>query len=124
MHVSFYVAFLRSEALYIPGLCPLRWKGITMRKTFLALAAAVSLAVSAVSPAYAFPRYYSGPGGYPYYSGYVDARLAIRPAPATGRPSASGTVMLGACAACASAADQIAPVSVPRPAGSAISGVH
>ena len=20
-----------------------------------------------------FPRYYSGPGGYPYYSGYVDA---------------------------------------------------
>ena len=51
----------------------LRWKGITMRKTLLALAAAATLAVSAVSPAYAFPRYYSGPGGYPYYSGYVDA---------------------------------------------------
>jgi hypothetical protein len=73
MHVSFYVAFLGSEALYVTGLCPLRWKGITMTKTLLALAAAASLAVSAVSPAYAFPRYYPGPGGYPYYSGYVDA---------------------------------------------------
>ena len=72
MHVSFYVAFLRSEALYVPGHRPLRWKGMTMRKTLL-LAAAASLAVSAVSPAYAFPRYYSGPGGYPYYWGYVDA---------------------------------------------------
>ena len=56
-----------------------------MRKTLLALAAAVTLAVSAASPAYAGPRYdygpggnpyprtYSGPGGYPYWSGYVDA---------------------------------------------------
>jgi hypothetical protein len=50
-----------------------RWKDITMRKTLLALTAAAPLAVSAVSPAYALPRYYSGPGGYPYYSGYVDA---------------------------------------------------
>jgi hypothetical protein len=79
--VSFYVAFLRSEALYVPGLCPLRWKGITMRKTLLALAAAASLAVSAVSPACAFPRYYSGPGGYPYYSGYVDAPVGDPIAP-------------------------------------------
>jgi hypothetical protein len=63
----------------------LRWKGITMRRTLLALAAAATLAVSAASPAYAGPRYdygpggnpyprtYSGPGGYPYWSGYVDA---------------------------------------------------
>jgi hypothetical protein len=35
-------------------------------------------------------------------------RLESRLAPATGRPSASGTVMLGACAACASAADRVA----------------
>jgi hypothetical protein len=51
----------------------LRWKGITMRKTLLALAAAATLAVSAASPAYAAPRTYPGPGGYPYWSGYVDA---------------------------------------------------
>jgi hypothetical protein len=51
----------------------LRWKGITMRKTLLALAAAATLTVSAASPTYAGPRYYSGPGGYPYFSGYVDA---------------------------------------------------
>jgi hypothetical protein len=51
----------------------LRWKGITMRKTLLALAAAATLAVSAASPAYAGPRTYPGPGGYPYWSGYVDA---------------------------------------------------
>ncbi|MHC2651834.1 hypothetical protein ACVMHY_004413 [Bradyrhizobium barranii subsp. barranii] len=62
-----------------------RWKGITMRKTLLALAAVATLAVSAASPAYAGPRYdygpggnpyprtYPGPGGYPYWSGYVDA---------------------------------------------------
>ena len=66
----------------------LRWKGITMRKTLLALAAAATLAVSAASPAYAGPRYdygpggnpyprtYSGPGGYPYWSGYVDAPVS------------------------------------------------
>jgi hypothetical protein len=51
----------------------LRWKGITMRKTLLALAAAATLAVSAASPAYAGPPTYPGPGGYPYWSGYVDA---------------------------------------------------
>jgi hypothetical protein len=63
----------------------LRWKGITMRKTLLALAAAATLAVSAASPAYAGPPYDYGPGGnpyprtypgrdgYPYWSGYVDA---------------------------------------------------
>ena len=51
----------------------LRWKGITMRKTLLALAAAATFAGSAASPAYAGPRTYPGPGGYPYWSGYVDA---------------------------------------------------
>ena len=51
----------------------LRWKGISMRKTLLALAAAATLAVSAASPAYAGPLTYPGPGGYPYWSGYVDA---------------------------------------------------
>jgi hypothetical protein len=56
-----------------------------MRKTLLALAAAATLAVSATSLAYAgppydygpggnpYPRTYPGPGGYPYWSGYVDA---------------------------------------------------
>src|SRR5271156_5949400 len=39
----------------------------------LALAAAETLAVSAASPAYAGPRTYPGPGGYLYWSGYVDA---------------------------------------------------
>ena len=43
-------------------------------------------------------------------------RLELRSLPATGLPSASGTVMPGASAACASAADQVAAVSVPRPA--------
>ena len=42
-------------------------------KTLLALAAAATLAVSAASPAYAAQRTYPGPGGYPYWSGYVDA---------------------------------------------------
>jgi hypothetical protein len=51
----------------------LRWKGITMRKTLLAFAAAATLGVSAASPAYAGPRTYPGPGGYPYWWGYVDA---------------------------------------------------
>jgi len=62
-----------------------RWKGITMRKTLLALAAVATSVVSAASPASAGPRYdygpggnpyprtYPGPGGYPYWSGYVDA---------------------------------------------------
>jgi len=45
----------------------------TMRKTLLALAAAATLAVSVASSAYAVPRTYPGPGGYPYWSGYVDA---------------------------------------------------
>jgi len=49
----------------------LRWKGVTMRKTLLALAAAATLAVSAAS--HGGPRTYPGPGGYPYWSGYVDA---------------------------------------------------
>jgi len=44
-----------------------------MRKTLLALAAVATLVVSAASPAYAGPRYDYGPGGYPYWSGYVDA---------------------------------------------------
>ena len=52
-----------------------------MGKTLLALAAAATLAVSAASPAYAqswggpgpSPRTYPGPGGYPHWSGYVDA---------------------------------------------------
>ena len=51
----------------------LRWKGITMSKTLLALAAAAALAVSVASSAYAGPRTYPGPGGYPYWWGYVDA---------------------------------------------------
>jgi hypothetical protein len=76
-----------------------------MRKTLLALAAAATLAVSAASPAYAGPRTYPGPGGYPYWSGYVDAPVGQPIPPATGVPSASGTVIPGACAACASAAD-------------------
>jgi hypothetical protein len=66
-----------------------RWKGITMRKTLLALAAVATLVVSAASPAYAGPRYdygpggnpypptYPGPGGYPYWSGYVDAPVGV-----------------------------------------------
>ena len=64
-----------------------------MRKTLLALVAAASLAVSAVSPAYAgpgydygpggnpYPRTYPGPGGYPYWSGYVDAPVGDPTAP-------------------------------------------
>jgi hypothetical protein len=48
-----------------------RWKGITM-KTLLALAAVATLVVSA-APACAGPRNDYGPGGYPYWSGYVDA---------------------------------------------------
>ena len=51
----------------------LRWKGMTMRKTFLAFAAAATLVVSAASAAYTFPRTYPGPRGYPYWSGYIDA---------------------------------------------------
>ena len=63
----------------------LRWKGITMRKMLLAFAAFATLVVSAASPAYAgppydygpggnpYPRTYPGAGGYPYWSGYVDA---------------------------------------------------
>jgi hypothetical protein len=66
-------AGIDSEQNTSPAQPSLRWRGITMRKTLLALAAAATLAASAVSPAYAAPRYYSGPGGYPYYSGYVDA---------------------------------------------------
>src|SRR6516162_1812685 len=61
------------ESQHLSGLVLLRWKGITMRKTLLALAAAATFAVSAASPAYAGPRTYPGPGGYPYWSGYVDA---------------------------------------------------
>src|SRR4029077_14789336 len=82
-----------------------------MRKTLMALAAAATLAVSAASPAYAGPRTYPGPGGYPYWSGYVDAPVGEPIPPATGVPSASGTVMPGACAACAPAADH----RIPRP---------
>ena len=68
----------------------LRWKGITMGKTLLALAAAAALAASAASPAYAGPRYDYGPGGdpyprtypgppngTPYWSGYVDAPVGV-----------------------------------------------
>jgi hypothetical protein len=63
----------------------MRWKGVIMRKTLLALAAAATLIPAAVSPGYAgprddygpggnpYPRTYPGPGGYPYWSGYVDA---------------------------------------------------
>src|SRR6516165_12214177 len=51
-------------------------------------------------------------------------RLDSRCPPATGVPSASGTVMLGACAACASASDQVAAVSVSRPADSATTSVN
>ncbi len=59
-----------------------------MKKTSLVLrAAAASLVVSAASPVYAgplydyrpggnpYPRTYPGPGGYPYWSGYVDAPI-------------------------------------------------
>jgi hypothetical protein len=57
----------------------------TMRKMLLAIGAAATLALSAASSACAGPRYdygpggspypptYPGPGGYPYWSGYVDA---------------------------------------------------
>jgi hypothetical protein len=41
-------------------------------------------------------------------------RLDSRSPSATGVPSASGTVLPGACAACAFAADQVAAVSVAR----------
>jgi hypothetical protein len=70
-----------------------RWKGITMRKTLLALAAVATLVVSAASPVYAgprddygpggnpYPRTYPGPGGYPYWSGYVDAPVGKPGAP-------------------------------------------
>jgi hypothetical protein len=44
-----------------------------MRKTLLNLAAAATLVVSVASPAYADPRTYLGSGGYPYWSGYVNA---------------------------------------------------
>ena len=103
----------------------LRWKGITMRKRLLALAAAAALAVSAASPAYAGPRYdYEpgddyGPGGNPYprtypgppngtlyWSGLVDAPVGVVIPPATGLPSASGTVMPGAFSTRASAANK------------------
>jgi hypothetical protein len=57
------------------------------------------------------PRTYPGPGGYPYWSGYVDAPVGQPIPPATGLPSASGTVMRGAFATRASAADR-ASVSV------------
>jgi hypothetical protein len=75
-----------------------------------ALAAAATLAVSGASPAYAGPRYYYGPGGYSYYSGYVAAPVGSPVGPATGVASASGTVAPGAFAACASAAYQVAAV--------------
>ena len=100
-----------------------------MRKTLLALAAAATLAVSAASFAYAgppydygpggnpYPRTYPGPGGYPYWSGYVDAPVGQPIPPATGVPSASGTVMLGVCAKCASAADQVAAKDSGRAGG-------
>jgi hypothetical protein len=52
-----------------------------MRMTLLALAAATTLAVSIASPAYAAPRTYPGPGGYPYWSGYVDAPVGQPTAP-------------------------------------------
>ena len=77
-------------ALLSDGLAPSqRCKGITMRKTLLALAAVATLVVSAGSPAYSGPRYdygpggnphpstYPGPGGYPYWSGYVDAPVGV-----------------------------------------------
>jgi hypothetical protein len=72
---------------------PPPWKGLTMGKTLLVLAAAASLAVSAASPAYAgpphdygpggnpYPRTYPGPGGYPYWSGYVAAPVGEPIAP-------------------------------------------
>jgi hypothetical protein len=58
----------------------LRWKEVTMRKTLLALAAAATLALSAAPPAYADPPIHPGPGGYPYWSGYVDAPVG-KPGP-------------------------------------------
>src|SRR5215468_1179087 len=66
------LCLLNIQARY--GTLPsLRWKGITMSKTILALAAAATLAVSVASSAYAGPRTYPGPAGYPYWWGYVDA---------------------------------------------------
>ena len=43
------------------------------------------------------------------------APLAIQPAPAIGRPSASGMIMLGVSAACASAADRVAALPGEHP---------
>lgn len=43
-----------------------------MQKTLLNLAVA-AMVVSVASPVYADPRTYPGPGGYPYWSGYVNA---------------------------------------------------
>jgi hypothetical protein len=69
---SWGLSWLNIQARY--GTLPsLRWKGISMRKTLLACAAAATLAVSVALPAYPGPRTYPGPGGYPYWSGYVDA---------------------------------------------------
>ena len=77
-----------------------RWKNITMRKTSLILAAAATLGVSAATPAYASPRTYPGPGGYPYWSGYVDAPVG-EPIPPRwrgahrGRSTATLPVLIG-----------------------------
>ena len=57
------------------------------------------------------PRTYPGPGGYPYWSGYVDAAVGQPIPPATGLLCASGTVRRGAFATRASAANR-ASVSV------------
>ena len=103
-----------------------------MRKTLLALAGVATLVVSSslarlllvramiTAPAtIPYPRTYPGPGGYPYWSGYVNAPVdEPMPPCCTGVPNASGMGMAGANAACASAADQVAAVSVPRPADS------
>jgi hypothetical protein len=94
-----------------------------MRKTLLALAAAATLAVSAASLAYAgppydygpggnpYPRTYPGPGGYPYWSGYVDAPVGQPIPPCYWRTQRFWDGYAFACAACASAADQVAAVS-------------
>jgi hypothetical protein len=44
----------------------MRWKGVIMRKRLLALA-------DHGPGGNPYPRTYPGPGGYPYWSGYVDA---------------------------------------------------
>ncbi len=57
-----------------------------MRKTLLALAPVATLVVSAVSPAYAGPRYDYGPGGNPCIRALIPEPAAIRTGRAMSMP--------------------------------------